>query len=853
MTQREPQANKDMSNDTTKDNAKTLEQILPSAALLTLSVGAGLAGQAQAATFTVTNTNDAGAGSLRDAIAAANAAGGADIIDFQAGLTGTITLTTGQLNIADSVQINGPGAANLSVSGNNASRVFYLYAGGVLDVQISNLTITGGTAVRGGGILNTDENLTLDGVVIQGNTATSHGGGIFADGFNMNLTIRNSTITGNTSGANGGGMYVEDTGGPLLIDNSSFTNNDASGSGGGIYFYDPDNSITINNSTIAGNVSGAAGRPAGNAPQGLTSRGGGVYLYHIDGGGPGRPLVITNSTFSTNSAGDGGGIYLDDPVTLTLQSSTISGNTSVNQGGGVRVATMYSPASLTHSTVVSNTSGAGGGISLGTGTGTIVHSVIADNTGGATPDLAGTFTQSFSLVRTPTGATVTDGGGNLAAGTAPNLGALANNGGPTATHLPLTGSPLINAGNAAFAPPPNTDQRGLARVSGGRIDIGAVETVATSTLQFAVTTASIGETGGTVSLNVARVGDTSVAVSVNYASANGTATAGADYTTANGTLNWAVGDAADKTITVPILDDALVEGPETFTLTLSGPSAGAVLGANTAATVTIADDDAGGTVQFSVASITVNENAGTATLTVTRAGGNSAASVDYATAPGSATSPADFTATTGTLNWAAGDTSNRTITVPIINDTLPEGTETFTVTLSNPQGGVAVGTGTATVSILNASTSIPAGDTTGKILLAGLLALGGLAALRKRVARGGGMAAVIAALALGGVSTSSEAAGVAGKDVRQSRVTAVETQGANVTLRLADGSTITAPANVVVARDKRAKHSADVVDLAKLPTIDAPTLVKVRRDASGAITRVRVVLLNANDGDLRKR
>ena len=76
-----------------------------------LTLGAALAAvpAAHAAPFTVSNLNDAGPGSLRQAIEDANGLAGADTIGFQAGLTGTITLTTGQLEITDSVDIQGPG------------------------------------------------------------------------------------------------------------------------------------------------------------------------------------------------------------------------------------------------------------------------------------------------------------------------------------------------------------------------------------------------------------------------------------------------------------------------------------------------------------------------------------------------------------------------------------------------------------------------------------------------------------------------------------------------------------------------------------------------------------------------
>ena len=121
-----------------------------------LALGALAAGMpAGAATFNVTNLDDAGAGSLRQAILDANTAAGLDDITFQAGLTGTIILTSGELYISDSVSIQGPGAAVVAVNGNGGTRVFYLYNGSaLLDISISGLTITNGSAPVGAGIID---------------------------------------------------------------------------------------------------------------------------------------------------------------------------------------------------------------------------------------------------------------------------------------------------------------------------------------------------------------------------------------------------------------------------------------------------------------------------------------------------------------------------------------------------------------------------------------------------------------------------------------------------------------------------------------------------------------------------
>src|SRR2546421_2596465 len=85
------------------------------------------------ATFTVTTLADSGAGTLRQAVDDANNAAGADSIDFEAGLSGTIALTTGELVVTEELSILGPGAGVIAISGNNASRIFHIGAGAKFD------------------------------------------------------------------------------------------------------------------------------------------------------------------------------------------------------------------------------------------------------------------------------------------------------------------------------------------------------------------------------------------------------------------------------------------------------------------------------------------------------------------------------------------------------------------------------------------------------------------------------------------------------------------------------------------------------------------------------------------------
>jgi uncharacterized repeat protein (TIGR02543 family) len=228
---------------------------------------------------------------------------------------------------------------------------------------------------------------------------------------------------------------------------------------------------------------------------------------------------------------------------------------------------------------------------------------------------------------------------------------------------------------------------------------------APGTLQFSSATYSVNENAGSITVSVTRSDGSDGAVSVSYATSNGTATSGSDYTSRSGTLSWGNGDTSTKTITIPIIDDSTYEGNETFAVTLSNATGGASIGSPSTATITIIDDDIQkpGTLQFSSATYSVNENAGSITVSVTRSdGSDGAVSVSYATSNGTATSGSDYTSRSGTLSWGNGDTSTKTITIPIIDDSTYEGNETFAVTLSNATGGASIGSpSTATITIID--------------------------------------------------------------------------------------------------------------------------------------------------------
>ncbi|MFN8526793.1 MAG: Calx-beta domain-containing protein [Chloroflexota bacterium] len=220
------------------------------------------------------------------------------------------------------------------------------------------------------------------------------------------------------------------------------------------------------------------------------------------------------------------------------------------------------------------------------------------------------------------------------------------------------------------------------------------------TIQFSSPTFTGSEGAGAATITVTRSGGAASGVSVSYATANGTAQAGADYTATTGTVTFAAGETS-KTFTVPILADTISDPNETVNLTLSAPTGGASLGATTTATLTITDDDSGGTIQFSAANFNASEGGATATVTVTRIGGAaSGVTVQYATADGTAKAGQDYTATGGTLSFGANE-DTKTFTIAIILDTVVEGNETIQVSLASPTGGASLGQqNTATVTLV---------------------------------------------------------------------------------------------------------------------------------------------------------
>ncbi len=519
----------------TRKRSKKSRTLMQGAALA--AGAAALTGNASAATIVVNSLLDTtatdGLCTLREALANANsnsdttggdcvAGSGTDTIDLSA-LAGTITLGGTQLTISGSTTITGPGPGALTIDANNASRVFYIYNNAsTLAVTISGLTLTRGRIGAGNGsvINNKGENVTLSNVTVNNSRPTN--GAIFA-GSGGSLTIQNSTISGNTGGTGAGAVFAL-AAGSVNISNSTFSGN-SSTKGAGVMVQNASNPVTITNTTFSGNTAtggkggglflytiGAAVSISGSTISGNTTvnRGGGISLYKLNaaltisdttisgntsanhhGGGfslykstASGVITIQRSTISGNQAtggNDGGGLFLyKSGSVITLVNTTVSGNTA-NNGGGIDILNPAGGNSLVirSSTIAFNTATAlGGNINGGNSANTInvANSIIAGGSAATGPDIrngSATVTLNYSLLQSTSGATI--GGANNITGVSPALQALANNGGQTQTHAILASSPAVNAGDPSGAGLPATDQRGLARISGGTVDMGSFE------------------------------------------------------------------------------------------------------------------------------------------------------------------------------------------------------------------------------------------------------------------------------------------------------------------------------------------------------------------------------------------
>lgn len=278
--------------------------------------------------------------------------------------------------------------------------------------------------------------------------AAENGGGIQING---DVTLRRCRVLDNATGSGGSG--------------AAGFNGGRGGDGGGIYC---DGSLELSECTVEDNVTGSGG-VAGQG--GVDGRGGDGAAIHNS-----NRLLVDRSTISRNRTATGGDATIFNLFNLTIRSSTISDNATGTGGKGGGLLN-HGSAQIAHATFAANRADEGGGIYNSSGTLDIFHTLIAGNeslTASEGPDISGAWNSSgFNLIQTTNGWTST-GAGNLV-GLDPLLGPLTNNGGATFTRRLPPLSPAVNAGDSSFAGDPATDQRGVARVQGGRIDIGAFE------------------------------------------------------------------------------------------------------------------------------------------------------------------------------------------------------------------------------------------------------------------------------------------------------------------------------------------------------------------------------------------
>lgn len=237
-------------------------------------------------------------------------------------------------------------------------------------------------------------------------------------------------------------------------------------------------------------------------------------------------------------------------------------------------------------------------------------------------------------------------------------------------------------------------------LAGGYDEADLVITV--KNVVFSVLDLSVAENGGVAHVVITRDGGigqtTTLQVRTEVANSPIAATPGADYSTTTQTVQFGPQQTSIE-FDVPLLDDALSEGAEIFRVLISNPSVGNI--GRGEAIVTITDDEPVPIVSLVDATLNVAEAVGTLTVRARLESGSSGTvSVDFLTINGTATAPADFTATQGSLSWAAGDSGERVITIPILNDILAENSESFRVELANPLRS-ALGNSVSVVTIID--------------------------------------------------------------------------------------------------------------------------------------------------------
>ena len=364
---------------------------------------------------------------------------------------------------------------------------------------------------------------------------------------------------------------------------------------------------------------------------------------------------------------------------------------SVSSGGGATTTTIQ-PTTLAFAAATSSVAEGNSGTS--------VHTITVNRAGNS----SGTATVDYAT----SNGTATAGSDYTAASGTLSFGSGVTSQTVSVTIAGDTGNEDSETFNVTLS---NATQTvGSASITGTNPHVVTITNDDTSNISFAAGTSSVAEGNSGTKTHTVTVNrsDTNGTATVDYATSNGTATAGSDYTAASGTLSFANGEGS-KDISITITGDTVNEDGETFNITLSSATSqygGVAITGTNPHVVTITNDDTSN-ISFAAGTSSVTEgNSGTKTHTVTvnRSDTNGTAAVNYATSNGTATAGSDYTAASGTVNFANG-VGSANITITIAGDGTVESSETFNITLSSATsqyGSVAItGTNPHVVTITN--------------------------------------------------------------------------------------------------------------------------------------------------------
>jgi hypothetical protein len=427
----------------------------------------------------VSTTADSGIGSLRTAVAYISSN---TPVTFAPSLSGqSILLTSGPITLAQNITINGSSLSNgIRLDGNGDFCVIVVNHG--VTAVLNSVTITNGADFSGnlcGGIWN-QGTLTVSNCTIAGNYGTNgYGGGIYNDGI---LMLSNCLLLAN-AGAEGGGLANDEDGTATVADCMFSSNISTNGNGGGGIYNE--GTMTVSDDVFTGNSSSGWGGGAMCNSEGTLTLYRSILVSNIANNANGGAVLnhdtlnMSNTTISGNmligNNGSGGGVHND--ATMSIDNCTIVSNSApLAIGGGI---VNYDSLTLNNCTITGNSATNGGGIDNLQGTLNLTNSIVTGNTATTSNDIGGSFVGMNNLTN-----------GN------PMLAGLGNYGGPTETMPPLPGSPAIDAGVNSVTNTLATDQRGLARLSGSFVDIGAVELQQASAVTLAAS--NITETNATL-------------------------------------------------------------------------------------------------------------------------------------------------------------------------------------------------------------------------------------------------------------------------------------------------------------------------------------------------------------------